>query len=201
MKRSWQPHGPLLANLKRLPEVLTCMKETSRWWSLTLGYLGIRRLMTPFEVRLRSGEVLVLGERTDLVIFWLIFVRRHYPVRSSDRVIVDVGANIGLFTLYAAIEAPAARIISIEPFPETCQRLRHLVNTNRLAERVTIVNCAISGSSGPAAMDAVSGIPSQYKRINSESTRALNPKNRGTAALVQSENGVPVRAETLHEVL
>jgi FkbM family methyltransferase len=136
-----------------------------------------------------------------LVVFWLIFARRHYPVQTSDRVIVDVGANIGLFTLYAAREAPAARIISIEPFPETCQRLSQLVKANRLDERVIIVNCAISGSSGVAAMDAASGIPSQYKRIHSEATRALNPKYRGPAAIAQPEGGVPVRAETLQEVL
>jgi FkbM family methyltransferase len=190
-----------LANLKRLPEIFTCMKEASRWWPLTLAYLGIRPLAYPFEVLLRSGEVLVLSERTDLIIFWLIFVRRHYPVRTSDRVIVDVGANVGLFTLYAAREAPAARIVSIEPFPDTCQRLSDLVNTNRLGGRVTILNWAISGSSGIAAMDAASGIPSQYKRIYSEATRALNPRHRGKAALAQPDAGVAVRAETLDEIL
>jgi hypothetical protein len=49
------------------------------------------------------------------------------------------------------------------------------VRTNRLAERVTIVNCAISGSAGVAAMDAASGIPSQYKRIHSEATKDQQP--------------------------
>jgi len=33
------------------------------------------------------------------------------------------------------------------------------------------------------------------------SDEALNPKHRGLAALAQSEGGVPVRAETLEEVL
>ena len=201
MKHNWQMHSNLLSNLKRLPEVLTCMKETPRWWPLTLAYLGVRPLSYPFEVRLRSGELVFLSERTDLIIFWLIFVRRHYPVRKSDRVIVDVGANIGLFTLFAAREAPAARIISIEPFPETCQRLSNLVNTNRLTERVTIVNCAISGASGVAAMDSGSTIPSQYKRIYSEATQALNTRHRGVAADAQPEAGVTVRAETLDSVL
>jgi FkbM family methyltransferase len=155
----------------------------------------------PFELRLRSGEVLVVRERMDLVIFWLVFARRHYPVRSSDRVIVDVGANIGVFTLYAAREAPAAQIVSIEPFPDTCQRLRDLVETNRLTDRVTILNCAVSRASGTAAMDAASEIPSQYKRITSDATRALNLKYRGDTALRQATEGVPVRTETLQQVL
>jgi len=167
-------HPPWLASLKRLPEILTCFRETAQWLPATLAYLGVSRLKCPYELRLRSGEVLTLRERTDFVIFWLIFARRHYPVRPSDRVIIDIGANIGLFTLYAAREAPEARIISIEPFPDTCQRLRNLVETNRLTDRVTILNCAVSGSSGTAAMDAASAeIPSQYKRNTSATTSCL----------------------------
>ena len=190
-----------LANGKRVPEVLACIRETSQWLPVTLAYLGLRPVVYPFDLRLRSGEVLVVRERMDLVIFWLVFARRHYPVRSSDRVIVDVGANIGVFTLYAAREAPGAQIVSIEPFPETCQRLRNLVETNRLTDRVTILNCAVSRASGTAEMDAASEIPSQYKRIDSDTTRALNLKYRGDAALQQATEGVPVRTETLQQVL
>jgi FkbM family methyltransferase len=202
MKRTRRFSPLWLANWRRIPEVFTCTKETAQWLPVTLAYLGLRSLAYPFELRLRGGEVLVLQERTDLVIFWLIFARRHYPVCSSDRLIVDVGANIGLFTMYAARQAPEAQIISIEPFPETGQRLRSLVETNRLTERVTILNCAVSGSSGTAAMDAASAeIPSQYKRINSATTRVLNPKHRGEAAVRQAESGVSVRTETLQQVI
>jgi FkbM family methyltransferase len=198
-----RPFPPLwLANWERIPEFLACIKETAQWLPVTLAYLGLRPAVFPFELRLRSDEILSLRERTDLVIFWLVFVRRHYPVLSSDSVIVDVGANIGLFTLYAAREAPGARIVSIEPFPDTCQRLRQLVETNRLTERVTILNCAISGVSGTATMDAASAeIPSQYKRIHSEATKALNTRHRGEAALQQTGGGVAVRTDTLQQVL
>ena len=193
---------PPWLDLKRIPEVLACVKETAQWLPVTLAYLGLRPMAFPFELRLRSGEVLSLRERTDLVIFWLVFARRHYPVLSSDSLIVDVGANIGLFTLYAARQAPRAQIISIEPFPETGQRLRQNVQTNRLTDRVTILNCAISGTSGTAAMDAASAeIPSQYKRIHSETTKALNTQHRGEGALQQSEGGVAVRTDTLQQLL
>jgi FkbM family methyltransferase len=202
MKRTRRFPPLWLANWKRIPEVFTCINETAQWLPVTLAYLGVRPVAYPLELRLRSGEVLVLRERTDLIIFWLVFARRHYPVCSSDRAIVDVGANIGLFTLYAAREAPAAQIISIEPFPDTCQRLRNLLETNHLTDRVTILSCAVSGSSGTAAMDAASAeIPSQYKRINSATTRALNAKHRGEAAMRQSVDGVAVRTETLEQIL
>jgi FkbM family methyltransferase len=190
-----------LANLNRFREVFVCMLETAQWLPLTLAYVGLLPLRYPFEVRLRSGEVLILREQTDLVIFWMIFVRRYYPVNQSDRVIVDVGANIGLFTLYAARKAPGAQIFSIEPFPETCQFLINLVKANHLTHRVTVLNCAIAGFSGIQAMDAAPGIPSQYRRIYSPATRAVNREHRGQAGLRQTAAGIPVRTETLVHVM
>jgi FkbM family methyltransferase len=131
----------------------------------------------------------------------MIFVRRHYPVNRSDRVIVDVGANIGLFTLYAARQAPAAHIFSLEPFPDTCQMLHRLVKTNRLGHRVTVLNFAITGSPGMQTMDAASDIPSQYRRIYSPTTRTMNIKHRGPGGLQQTADGIPVRSETLAHLL
>jgi FkbM family methyltransferase len=152
-------------------------------------------------VKLRSGERLILGEYTDLVIFWLVFVRRHYQVRAADRVIVDVGANIGVFTLYAAREAPEARIIALEPFPDTRARLADSVASNALAGRVTILGCALAGSSGVGAMDEAGGIPSQYRRIYSEATKTLNAEHRGKAGLAEGTQGVAIRKITMEEML
>src|SRR3974390_562522 len=138
-------HGRYLvswANLARLREIALCRAETGQWRVLALAYLKARPLHYPYELKLRSGHRLRLQERTDLVIFWLVFVRRHYPVRETDNTIVDVGANIGIFTLYAAREAPAAKIVALEPFPDTRERLVELVEGNGLSGRVTIMDCA-----------------------------------------------------------
>ena len=62
---------------------------------------------------------MALTDFFDLATLWLIFFSPAYPVKASDRVIVDAGANVGFFTLYASHRAPLARIISIEPFPPT----------------------------------------------------------------------------------
>jgi FkbM family methyltransferase len=189
------------ANLRRLREVASCRRETKQWFALALAYLRLRQLRFPYELRLRSGQRLILHEYTDVVIFWLVFVRRHYPVRATDRVVVDVGANIGVFTLYAAREAPGARIIALEPFPDTRARLLEMAKRNRLADTVTILDCALAGWSGTGAMDEAEGIPSQYRRIYSEATKTLNAEHRGKAGLEQSADGIAVRKITLCEML
>jgi FkbM family methyltransferase len=187
--KSWSSY------LAHASEVFTCCRETAQSVPITLAYLGLRPLSYPYELRLRSGEQITLHERTDLIVFWLVFARRHYPVCPADRTVIDVGANIGIFTLYAAREAPQCRIIAIEPFPDTRTRLQSLLERNRLQDRVTILACAVAASSATASMDSAAQVPSQYRRIYSEDTKAMNSNHRNDVE--QTVAGIPVRTETL----
>ncbi|MGC2172342.1 MAG: FkbM family methyltransferase [Candidatus Sulfotelmatobacter sp.] len=198
MKR---PSFSVLANARHAPEIVACFRETEQWLPVTLAYLGLRPIVYPYELQLRTGEVAIFRERTDLVIFWMVFARRHYPVRSSDQVIIDVGANIGLFTLFSARQAPRARILAVEPFPDTRSSLLNLIERNGLSGRVTVSDCAVAASSGTAVMDAAVGVPSQYRRIYAAATTTLNARHRGSPALLQTAEGVPVCAKTLAELL
>lgn len=189
------------ARLRRATEILACSRETGQWLAISLDYLGLRPVTYPYELQLRGGDRLVLREHTDVVVFWMVFARQHYPVAASHRVIVDLGANIGMFTLYAARRAPTARIVAVEPFPDTRDRLEELVETNHLRDRVTILNCAIAGTEGRRTMDSGGGIPSQYRRLYSPETRTLNSQHRGPVGATQDDSGVPVRTETLGQLL
>lgn len=163
-----------IAVFRRIPEVWKCERLTSQWLSLSLAYIGVTQLRFPFTLRLRTGESLVLQEATDLTIFWLVFVRSHYPVAAEDCTIVDVGANIGAFTLYAARTAPSARIISVEPFPDTSKRLTETITANHLEDRVEVANQAITGETGSVAMDRSQGVPSQYRSVLTPVPKMLN---------------------------
>jgi FkbM family methyltransferase len=67
------------------------------------------------------------------------------PIRAED-VVIDIGANQGFFSCYAAFKG--ARVFAFEPVPELCQRLRENVARNGFADRVTIRQCAVGASSG-----------------------------------------------------
>lgn len=68
-----------------------------------------------------------------------------FPVRPGDHVI-DVGANQGFFTLYVA--SLGARVWAYEPCRESFAILRQNVEQNKLSDRVTIVNAAVTERSG-----------------------------------------------------
>lgn len=67
------------------------------------------------------------------------------PIRQGD-VVIDIGANQGFFTCYAAFKS--ARVLAFEPVPELCQRLRENVDRNGFTSRVTIQQCAIGAAPG-----------------------------------------------------
>jgi len=60
---------------------------------------------------------------------------------KNNLVIVDIGANIGLFSLYA--QDSASRIIAVEPTPATLRILKRLVGT-----RIEIVEAALAFKDG-----------------------------------------------------
>jgi FkbM family methyltransferase len=190
--KSWSSY------LAHASEVFTCCGETAQWIPITLAYLGLRPLSYPYELLLHTGEQITLNERTDLIVFWLVFARRHYPIRSADHIVVDVGANIGMFTLYAAREAPHCRVIAIEPFPDTRACLQSLVERNHLQGRVTILDCALAACSATGSMDTAAEVPSQYRRIYSEDTKGMNSNHRNDVE--QAEDGISVRMETLDRI-
>ena len=69
-----------------------------------------------------------------------------YRVQPGD-VVVDVGGNIGTFTVYAAAVCRASRVLVFEPFPENFAMLIRNVEENQL-NMVTCVNEAISKTRG-----------------------------------------------------
>jgi FkbM family methyltransferase len=74
-----------------------------------------------------------------------IFLDRIYLQEGielpPDPVVIDAGANIGLFTLFVLEVCPSARICAIEPAPRTVEILRR--NTAAYGAAVTVLHCGV----------------------------------------------------------
>ena len=66
----------------------------------------------------------------------------------ANAVVIDIGANIGGYTLFsAALTGPTARLLAIEPQPEIFERLVYNIRQNGFAW-VKALNCAIADKDG-----------------------------------------------------
>ena len=87
----------------------------------------------------------------DVFIFHEVLMSRVYHVspdwlRSEPRVIVDLGANVGLAALALAAQFPNARLVCVEPHPATANLLRH--NRACLGSRAQVLEAAVSNTPG-----------------------------------------------------
>ncbi len=135
------------------------------------------------ERRLRIGGLTVVAEvegRSGLVFLHEILIRHVYDFpalhqAAPPRVIFDVGANCGFFTLDAALRWPESRIICFEPHPASFQRLQKNLSANHLEERVSAI---------PAAAGSVPG-ECQLQISGDSSMGVVAASNTGGAGLIK----------------
>jgi FkbM family methyltransferase len=98
----------------------------------------------PIRIRLRRApgwlETITIGEAGQVHRFRItdyadahavreVFVDRQYelPAARPPRVVLDLGAHVGAATLFFRTRFPEARILAVEPDPETFAKLRRNV--------------------------------------------------------------------------
>lgn len=74
---------------------------------------------------------------------------RHGIGLPANPVVVDVGANIGMFALLVARRSSGARIVAVEPVAELAHAVS--VNAELHGADVTVLNCALGARAGVAA--------------------------------------------------
>jgi FkbM family methyltransferase len=104
----------------------------------------------------RFGKVMIQPGALRAVCTWPVFsissfemlsALLSYDVRPAS--IIDVGANVGQFTVAAAKKIPNAHVHSFEPLPDCASRLRR--NVDRL-RNVSVYGLALGETEGRCAM-------------------------------------------------
>ena len=134
------------------------------------GILSTRFGRAAFEFAYSRYKVLVEAGEVNLL--------RAHVVEGG--VVIDVGANIGFFTLkFAAWVGASGRVFAIEPEQENFGRLSHRVKRQGYSSRVSLIQAAAAERSGELRL-------------------AINPINPMDHRL--SEDGMPVRAITIDDL-
>jgi FkbM family methyltransferase len=135
-------------------DFFVAQQQTPMARQLVTSFLGLGSPKYPMDIALRNGGSVRVCTRGELKVFWSIFVQKCYRLWRDCQSIVDAGANIGVFSVWAARQLPQAQILSLEPFPETFARLQHNLRTNHFGPRVQSVQLALAGQSGERQMKA-----------------------------------------------
>jgi FkbM family methyltransferase len=136
---------------------------------LRVSPAGVRRRVwdrvwwRPFAYTAHTADGLRMrGHTADLIQRFVYYFGQWEPVISDwfrthlrpGDVMVDVGANVGWYTLLAAkLVGPAGRVIAVEASPTIAAALRANVALNpAVADRVTVHTCAAGAREGSVSL-------------------------------------------------
>lgn len=131
----------------RLPRVISQIRN----WPLYLFNYLLRR-NRPAEYKLRDNFRLIDGRGTLAGTIAVVFIRQEYGPMQDYRTIIDIGANMGSFAVYAALTCPNAEIYCFEPEERNFEVLTQNIAINSLEGRVRAFQCAVASSSGDRVM-------------------------------------------------
>jgi FkbM family methyltransferase len=66
----------------------------------------------------------------------------------SARVGLDIGANVGYYSILAALANPDAEVVAFEPVPQLYDRLVRNIELNQLTSRITALKLAVGYRTG-----------------------------------------------------
>ncbi len=130
----------------------------------------LRRYILPFLFSLRPFLVDVGGEQiwikprsSDLFTIYEIYCDGGYSPKlpytpGNIKTIVDVGANIGVFSLWASRFFPAKKIYAVEMEDSNYEQLQANIAVNGLEETVIPVQVAIFSESGSVGIRRMGGL-------------------------------------------
>ncbi len=168
-------------------------------FELIFGFKDPLRIVRLFLKPAMPGRLTVHLKHPDLKLLvrgkmdiWSVketFIDRFYTKYGCEPGvnwnIVDIGAAIGEFSLYAAAKEPGARIIAYEPFPESVEIFRRNLEMNGII-KVTVVPKAVWNKVAKLDLDVSLQEPLQI-------TSGVTDKS--------SRNSIRVEAVSLADVL
>ena len=156
----------------RIRYALNFPRVFRNWWACPLPILGVAAVLElrnglRFSVR-GTNELAVLLEATILNPY---LGSGHIELRQ-DAVVVDVGANIGDFTVMAASLCPLGRVYAVEPISEYIPALETNKTLNLLSN-VEIIQVALGDHEGEIRLSVAGSQSSTHfdSAANTETAR------------------------------
>lgn len=139
--KSFRSPSNIARRLKVLP---LAARKTTSWARFVYNYAIGLRPRKPYVFR--NGARVQLGRALDHAALIEIFLREDYgPIRDNS-IIIDVGANIGGFSVYAIGAARNVRVFAYEPWPPYFAVLRENVALNQQNGSVEYFNLAVAAT-------------------------------------------------------
>lgn len=161
-----------ISTLKQLIYIPLIIIKVNNWLVFLLNYSGFRGSSTTYTFR--NGLQVKTGDPVDTATISVIFIKRDYGKIKEKVIIIDIGANIGTFSLYAASSTDNTIIYAYEPMPENYQLLSENIKANKLEDRIIPYNLGVAASNGDRKLYISGRSPFYSMHTKAESDQFIN---------------------------
>ena len=124
--------------------------------TLFLWPLRLHRRHPWKQIDLKHGVSMISPPEEPLVgMFREIWINHYYTPRDlripPGHSIVDLGADVGVFTVWAAMNSPESPVVAVEPSARACHFLRQNISRNHLGN-AAVLQAACGGRRGVAVL-------------------------------------------------
>jgi FkbM family methyltransferase len=134
-------------HLTYVPVIIFKIKN---WLRFLLNYVGFEDSGNVYSFRNRTK--IKTADRLDAVTVAVVFVKKEYGKVSDNSVIIDIGANIGVYSLYAASTSRSTTVYAYEPMPSSYALLLENIKLNRFEGRIKPFKLGVSSKKGRARL-------------------------------------------------
>lgn len=139
--------------IHKIKFAIKIIKVYKTWPKAFLDYFGFYHKNKLIHHRMRSSDEYLIRPRTsDFGIINEIFVIEEYnqliDFIKKGSTVIDVGAQAGIFSVYAANKKKNVKVYSYEPFKENYPLLEKNVKINGLSNQIKVIKKGLSGKGG-----------------------------------------------------
>ncbi len=143
-----------IVHLKYLPSIVAGVKN---WVMFLRNYLGFTNSAETYL--LRNGIKIKTNDTVDSATIAVVFFKKDYGTVQDHSLVVDIGANIGAYSLFSSATAADSLTYALEPMPGTYRLFLENIRLNNLEKKIIPFNAAIGGQSGRRKLFIQQGSP------------------------------------------
>ena len=137
-------------------KISSSQKPFGRFLRLPLRLIPKRAVLPILQGRLKGKKWIVgSGEHGYWLGWYEIGKRQAFEAEICEGAVVyDIGANVGYYSLMAAVlTGSEGHVYAFEPLPRNLAYLNKHVALNKLEDKITVLDVAVSANNGEAAFD------------------------------------------------
>jgi len=143
--------------LRHLGYLFHILLKVKNWYAFSLNYAGIKNEALTYHFR--NGMKIKTNEGVDTRTIVVVFFKKEYGKIGNNTTVIDIGGNLGAFSIYAATHSENTKVFAYEPMTKTYSLLEENIRLNNLQKSIAAFNYGVGSNNEKRKLFLTGGSP------------------------------------------